>query len=192
MKLLVGLGNPGPEYAATRHNVGFLVARKFAEAVGLAIKRQAHQAVLGTGRVAGQEVMVLLPQTYMNRSGISVVSACKAKGVAVDDLIVIHDEIDLPFGTVRIKVGGGHGGHNGLRSIVDQLGSRDFIRLRVGVGRPSVGQADVAKYVLGPFSAVEKSQLDNVLASSVKALEVLLQKGVQQAMNEFNNRVFLN
>lgn len=190
MKLLVGLGNPGPEYAATRHNIGFLVARKFAETVGLSLKRQAHQAVLGTGRVVGQEVMVLLPQTYMNRSGVSVVSACKAKGIAAEDLIVVHDEIDLPFGALRIKAGGGHGGHNGLRSIVEHLGSRDFIRLRVGVGRP-VGQTDVARYVLGPFSAAEKSQLDNVLASSVKALEVLLQSGVQQAMNEFNNRMFV-
>ena len=191
MKLLVGLGNPGPEYASTRHNIGFLVAQKFAEKMGLSLKRQAHQAILGTGRAGGQEVMVLLPQTYMNRSGISVVSACKAKNVAVEDLVVIHDEIDLPFGSVRIKVGGGHGGHNGLRSIADLLGSRDFTRLRVGVGRP-VGQVDVAKYVLGPFSSMEKSQLDSVLENSVMALEVLLQKGAQQAMNEFNNRVFLN
>lgn len=191
MKLLVGLGNPGQEYVATRHNIGFLVAQKFAEKMGLSLKRQAHQAILGTGCVTGQEVMILLPQTYMNRSGISVVSACKAKTVAIEDLIVIHDEIDLPFGSVRIKVGGGHGGHNGLRSIADLLGSRDFIRLRVGVGRP-FGQMDVAKYVLGCFSAAEKSQLDNVLENSVMALEVLLQHGAQQAMNEFNNRVFLN
>ena len=190
MKLLVGLGNPGSEYAATRHNVGFLVAQKFAEKMGLSLKRQAHQAIVGTGCAGGQEVMVLLPQTFMNRSGVSVVSACKAKGVAVEDLVVIHDEIDLPFGSVRIKVGGGHGGHNGLRSIADLLGSRDFTRLRVGVGRP-VGQVDVAKYVLGPFSASEKSQLDSVLEHSVMALEVLLHKGAQQAMNEFNNRVLL-
>ncbi len=190
MKLLVGLGNPGPEYAATRHNIGVLVAQKFAEKVGLSLKRQAHQAIVGTGRAEGQEVMVLLPQTYMNRSGISVISACKAKRIDVEDLVVVHDEIDLPFGSVRIKVGGGHGGHNGLRSIAELLGSRDFIRLRVGVGRPA-GSMDVAKYVLGPFSSTEKSQLDSVLENSVRALEVLLQKGAQQAMNEFNNRVFL-
>ncbi|MGE4544919.1 MAG: aminoacyl-tRNA hydrolase [Pedobacter sp.] len=191
MKLLVGLGNPGPEYASTRHNIGFLVAQKFAEKMGLSLKRQAHQAILGAGCAGGQEVMVLLPQTYMNRSGISVVSACKAKSIAVKDLVVIHDEIDLPFGSVRIKVGGGHGGHNGLRSIADLLGSRDFTRLRVGVGRP-IGQMDVAKYVLSSFSSTEKSQLESVLENSVMALEVLLQKGAQQAMNEFNNRVFLN
>jgi PTH1 family peptidyl-tRNA hydrolase len=191
LKLLVGLGNPGPEYASTRHNIGFLVAQKFAEKMGLSLKRQAHQAILGAGCAGGQEVMVLLPQTYMNRSGISVVSACKAKSIAVKDLVVIHDEIDLPFGSVRIKVGGGHGGHNGLRSIADLLGSRDFTRLRVGVGRP-IGQMDVAKYVLSSFSSTEKSQLESVLENSVMALEVLLQKGAQQAMNEFNNRVFLN
>jgi PTH1 family peptidyl-tRNA hydrolase len=191
LKLLVGLGNPGPEYAATRHNIGFLVAQKFADKWGLSLKRRAHQGVLGSGRVEGEEVMVLLPQTYMNRSGISVVSACKSKGVDVGDLIVIHDEIDLPFGSVRIKVGGGHGGHNGLRSIIDLLGAREFLRLRVGVGRPP-GQMDFAKYVLGPFSSTERSQLDNVLDNSVKALEVLMQKGAQHAMNEYNNRVFLN
>lgn len=190
MKLLVGLGNPGLEYAATRHNIGFLVAQKFAQKMGLSLKRQAHQAILGAGCAGGQEVMVLLPQTYMNRSGISVVSACKAKSIDVEDLVVIHDEIDLPFGSVRIKVGGGHGGHNGLRSIADLLGSRDFTRLRVGVGRPP-GQMDVAKYVLSPFSSTEKNQLESVLENSVMALEVLLQKGAQQAMNEFNNRVFL-
>jgi PTH1 family peptidyl-tRNA hydrolase len=191
LKLVVGLGNPGPKYAATRHNIGFLVAQKFAEKVGLALKRQAYQAVVGTGRADGRETMVLLPQTFMNRSGISVASACKAKKIVVEDLIVIHDEIDLPFGSVRIKVGGGHGGHNGLRSIVDLLGSRDFVRLRVGIGRPA-GPVDVARYVLGPFSSTERGQLDKVLESSVKALEVLLLKGAQQAMNEFNNRVFLN
>ncbi|ABA89243.1 peptidyl-tRNA hydrolase [Syntrophotalea carbinolica DSM 2380] len=190
MKLVVGLGNPGPEYAATRHNIGFLVAQKFAQQMGVSLKRQAYQGIVGTGRADGQETMVLLPQTYMNRSGVSVVSACKSKGIAVEDVVVIHDEIDLPFGSIRIKVGGGHGGHNGLRSIVDLLGCRDFLRVRMGVGRPQ-GQVDVAKYVLGQFSSTEKSQLDNVLENSVKALEVLLQKGAQQAMNEFNNRVFL-
>lgn len=190
MKLVVGLGNPGPEYAATRHNIGFLVAQKFAQQMGVSLKRQAYQGIVGTGRANGQETMVLLPQTYMNRSGVSVVSASKSKGIAAEDIVVIHDEIDLPFGSIRIKVGGGHGGHNGLRSIVDLLGCRDFLRVRMGVGRPQ-GQVDVAKYVLGQFSSTERSQLDNVLENSVKALEVLLQKGAQQAMNEFNNRVFL-
>jgi PTH1 family peptidyl-tRNA hydrolase len=191
LKLLVGLGNPGPEYAVTRHNIGFLVAQKFAEKAGMSLKRQSCQAIVGNGRVEGHEVMVLLPQTYMNRSGISVASAMKCKGLGVEDLVVIHDEIDLPFGSVRIKTGGGHGGHNGLRSIMELIGSRDFIRLRIGIGRP-VGPIDVARYVLGPFSSAEKSQLDNVLDSSVRALEVLMQKGAQHAMNEFNNRVFLN
>jgi PTH1 family peptidyl-tRNA hydrolase len=188
---VVGLGNPGPKYAATRHNIGFLVAQKFAEKVGLNLKRQAYQGIVGMGRTDGLETMVLLPQTFMNRSGISVASACKAKKIVVEDLVVIHDEIDLPFGHVRIKVGGGHGGHNGLRSIVDLLGSREFVRMRIGVGRPE-GPMDVARYVLGAFSSAEKAQLDNLLDNSVKALEVLLLKGAQQAMNEFNNRVFLN
>jgi PTH1 family peptidyl-tRNA hydrolase len=189
LKLLVGLGNPGQKYAATRHNIGFRVAQQFADNNGIALKKRGHQAIYGVGRALGQELMVLLPQTYMNRSGIAVTSACRAGKIGIADVIVVHDDIDLPFGGLRIKLGGGHGGHNGLRSIVNLLGAREFVRVRVGVGRP-VEPMDVADYVLRPFSAEERSRLDSVLENSVKALEVLLHQGAQQAMNEFNNRVF--
>jgi PTH1 family peptidyl-tRNA hydrolase len=125
----------------------------------------------------------------MNRSGVAVASACRAGGIAAADVIVVHDDIDLCFGSLRVKLGGGHGGHNGLRSIVDLLGAREFVRVRVGVGRPP-GAMDVAEYVLRAFSSTERSRLDSVLENSVKALEMLLHQGAQQAMNEFNNRVF--
>jgi PTH1 family peptidyl-tRNA hydrolase len=187
LKIIAGLGNPGPDYSQTRHNIGFMAAELFAAQHGIALKKRGHQAFYGVGSVFGQELMVLLPQTFMNRSGASVSSACKAHGVGPEDLIVLHDEIDLPFGTLRIKTGGGHGGHNGLRHICSVLGSGEFVRFRIGVDRPPAG-GDVAQYVLRPFSAVEKKSLDCVLANSVKALDLLLDHGIQEAMNAFNNR----
>ncbi|NIQ93864.1 MAG: aminoacyl-tRNA hydrolase [Desulfuromonadales bacterium] len=188
MNVVVGLGNPGRKYALTRHNVGFMVAEQLAGENGIALKQKKHQGIYGIGRVGGMETAVLLPQTYMNRSGISVKSAITSLGIQPGDLIVVHDEVDLPFGRVRVKNGGGHGGHNGLRSICDLLGSRDFIRVRVGVGRPE-GQKDVSSHVLSVFSATEKKELDSVLKGSAMAVETVVRQGAQQAMNEFNNRL---
>lgn len=187
MKVVAGLGNPGPEYSATRHNIGFMVAELFAARSGVALKKKGHQAIYGVGRCNGQEILVLLPQTFMNRSGASIGSVARAHQVNPASLIVIHDEIDLPFGTLRIKTGGGHGGHNGLRDIRSVLGNGDFIRLRIGVGRPPAG-GDVARHVLREFSPTEKKQLDDLLLFAVEALEMLLNEGVQAAMNAFNNR----
>jgi PTH1 family peptidyl-tRNA hydrolase len=187
LKVVAGLGNPGPEYIATRHNIGFMVAELFAARNGIALKKKGHQAIYGVGRCGNQDLMVLLPQAFMNRSGSSVGSVVKAQQVKTEDLVVIHDEIDLPFGTLRIKSGGGHGGHNGLRDIRSVLGTGDFFRLRVGVGRPPAG-GDVARYVLREFSPTEKKQLDDLLLLAVQALEMLLNEGAQPAMNAFNNR----
>lgn len=187
MKLIAGLGNPGSRYAATRHNVGFMVAERLAAGSGIALKRQGYQGIYGTGRLGGEEVTLLLPQTFMNLSGTSVGSACKALGLHPGELIVIHDEIDLPFGALRLKAGGGHGGHNGLRSICQVLGSGEFQRVRIGVGRPPAG-GDVAGWVLSPFSAEERRSLEQVIEYSARAVESLLISGMQQAMNEFNNR----
>ena len=190
MKLIVGLGNPGPEYSATRHNIGFMVTATLAERNGIALKRKGYQGIYGVGRVAGTEATILLPQTYMNRSGTSVVSACQSLGVEPGDLIVVHDEIDLDFGALRIKVGGGHGGHNGLRSIAGALGETEYSRLRMGVGRPPAG-GDVSKYVLSSFNAAERAQLQEYVEKAADALEVLVQKGPQEAMNLYNNRNLL-
>jgi len=190
LKLIVGLGNPGPEYAATRHNIGFMVTATLAERNGIALKRKGHQGIYGTGRVAGIEATILLPQTYMNRSGTSVVSACQSLGVKPGDLIVVHDEIDLDFGALRIKIGGGHGGHNGLRSIAAALGETEYNRLRLGIGRPPTG-GDVSRYVLSCFNAAERAQLQEYTEKAADALELLVQKGPQEAMNLYNNRDLL-
>ena len=187
MKLVVGLGNPGSQYAATRHNIGFMVAERFAERHAVTLKKRGHQALYGVGRADGTEVTVLLPQTFMNLSGASVGSAVKSLGVMPGDLIVIHDDIDLPFGTLRVKRGGGHGGHNGIRHIREALGTGEFVRVKVGVGRPPVG-GDVAAYVLGRFSAQDRDRLDSVLTNSVEAVEWILLRGLQETMNRFNNR----
>lgn len=190
MKLIVGLGNPGVEYAQTRHNIGFMVAACLAEKSGIALKRKGYQGFYGVGRVAGQEATILLPQTFMNRSGASVAPAYQSLGVEPGDLIVIHDEIDLGFGVMRIKVGGGHGGHNGLRSIGATLGDAGFSRLRMGVGRPVAG-GDVSSHVLSRFNTAERKHLGEYFNVAVEALELLVQKGPQEAMNSYNNREIL-
>jgi PTH1 family peptidyl-tRNA hydrolase len=190
LKLITGLGNPGEKYAETRHNIGFMVACAAAARAGISLKRKGYQGVYGTGRLAGQEATLLLPQTYMNRSGDSVGPACQSLGVSPGDLIVVHDEIDLPFGCLRIKVGGGHGGHNGLRSLCSALGSPDFIRMRIGVGRPPEG-GDVAGYVLNRFNSAERSRLEDYVAVAVEALDEVVTSGPHEAMNQFNNREVL-
>lgn len=187
MKLVVGLGNPGERYADTRHNIGSMVVSRAAARAGIALKRQGYQGFYGVGRLAGEETTVLLPQTFMNRSGVSVAPACQSLGVPPGDLIVVHDEIDLPFGTLRIKLGGGHGGHNGLRSITDALGHGDFVRVRLGVGRPPAG-GDVSGHVLSRFASSERVHLDVYLDAATEALELLLRRGPDEAMNAYNNR----
>jgi PTH1 family peptidyl-tRNA hydrolase len=190
VKLIVGLGNPGTQYAETRHNIGFMVAAYLAERSGIVLKRKGYQGFYGVGRVAGTEATILLPQTYMNRSGASVAPACQSLGVTPGDLIVVHDEIDLAFGCLRIKVGGGHGGHNGLRNIGTTLGETGYNRLRMGVGRPLVG-GDVSGHVLSRFNASERGSLQKYVEMASDALEMLLQKGAQEAMNNYNNREVL-
>jgi len=185
--LVAGLGNPGPRYAGTRHNAGFLAADRLAARQGVRLKPKSHQGLYGVGRMSGREIGILLPQTFMNLSGASVGSAYRSLGIAPGDLIVIHDDIDLPFGTLRFKAGGGHGGHNGLRHIIQVLGNGDFIRLRIGVGRPHPGE-EAAHYVLRDFSTSERGQLDNVLDRAADAVGAFVEKGLQQAMNEFNVR----
>ena len=187
MRLIVGLGNPGSRYAETRHNIGFMVVERLAERAGIALKKKGHQGVYGVGRVAGVEAALLLPQTFMNLSGASVGSASRSLGVAPGDLIVVHDDIDLPFGALRIRCGGGHGGHNGIRHIREVLGTGDFLRVKVGVGRPEAG-ADVAGYVLHGFSSQERKRLDDVMTNVAQAIEVLLTQGLREAMNGFHGR----
>lgn len=154
MKLIVGLGNPGGEYEETRHNVGFMVADGLREAFGLPIFARKCKGLASKGRVAGEDVVLLKPQTFMNLSGESVQAAVAFYKLKPADLLVIHDELDIAPGLLKFKVGGGDAGHNGLKSITSALGTADYARLRVGIGRP-VHKSQVSDYVLSPFSAEE-------------------------------------
>jgi len=185
VKLLVGLGNPGTKYLLTRHNIGFMVAEHVAARNRVTLKKKGYQAFYGVGRVAACETTILLPQTFMNCSGSSVNAAYKSLGIQPGDLIVICDDLDLPFGRLRIRPEGGHGGHNGIRDIVALVGRKDFVRLRVGIGRPERG--DVTGHVLSRFSPNEQKLLPELLDTAAEAAEMILADGVDSAMNSFNN-----
>ena len=188
MKLVVGLGNPGPEYAATRHNAGLRVVERLAErhAIALAAERRLA-ARLGRGVVRGVRVALLAPLTFMNASGRSVAAALEALDPLdpAQDLLVVYDDLDLPFGRLRIRASGGAGGHRGLADVQQRLGRSDFARLRFGIGRPPVG-LDPIDYVLAPFDAAEAAALPERLAAAADAVEVVLAEGVGRAMNQFN------
>jgi PTH1 family peptidyl-tRNA hydrolase len=189
MKLVVGLGNPGRRYADTRHNVGFRVVEQFAARCGIALDEDAYDGRLGRGRlpVLGEPVAVFQPLTYMNRSGGPVLQALRGLGVEdlARDLIVAYDDVDLPFGRLRVRPSGGSGGHNGLSDIIDWLESKQFARLRFGVGRPD-GMLDTADWVLAPFSPQELVRISERLEASAQAIEMALVEGVEAAMNRFN------
>lgn len=183
--LIVGLGNPGGGYLRNRHNVGFMVVDALAAAIGVPLDRTKFKGRVGTGEAEGRSVVLLEPQTFMNLSGESVSAARSFFDVEVTDILVVHDELDLPYGTIRLKIGGGHAGHNGLRSIVEQLGKPDFARLRVGIGRPVKGS--VTQWVLSDFARGEEQDfLPDVIERSVTALRVALRQGVHRAMNQVN------
>jgi PTH1 family peptidyl-tRNA hydrolase len=186
----VGLGNPGPGYAGNRHNVGVMVLEELAARAGIRLsagKGARARAVAGEGRLSGRRVVLARPLTYMNESGSPVRGLLDYHSIPVEDLVVAHDELDLPFGTVRLKRGGGEGGHNGLRSVSRSTGAKDYLRVRVGIGRPP-GRQDPADFVLKDFSAVERKELDLLVAEAADALEVLLQKGLEAAQNEVHPR----
>lgn len=183
--LVVGLGNPGPGYAANRHNVGFMAVDELAARMGVRPKRDKSRAFVAAGRLDGQPVTVAEPMMFMNLSGGPVASLRAFYKVPTDRIVVIHDELDLPFGTVRLKLGGGDNGHNGLRSVSSSLGTKDYLRIRVGIGRPP-GRMDPADFVLRDFSAAERKQLPEILGRSADAAETLVANGLAAAQNEFH------
>lgn len=185
MKLLAGLGNPGREYESTRHNVGFLVLDEIAGSAGARIDRNKFGAELGEATVGGVKTLLVKPQTYMNLSGEAVGAASRFYKVAPEDVIVVHDDLDLEFGRVQIKVGGGHGGHNGLRSLIAHIGA-DFVRVRVGIGKPGKGQ--VVDWVLSGFDKKEGQELPFVIGRAADASRCIIQRGPTACMNEFNKR----
>jgi PTH1 family peptidyl-tRNA hydrolase len=183
--LIVGLGNPGLEYSATRHNMGFLCLDRLATKHRLRFTGKRAKSVLARGTVSGSDVALAKPQTYMNLSGESVRELLRIYGMPTRSLLVVYDDIDLPVGTVRIRERGGPGTHNGMRSIVDEIGSTDFARLRIGVGMPTDGQ-NLADYVLGLPSPDERAVLDEALDRSVAAIETVARRGIGAAMNQYN------
>lgn len=181
--LVVGLGNPGPVYAKTRHNVGFMVADLLAGRMGSAFKvHKKSGAEVTTGRLGDRSVVLAKPRTYMNESGRQVGPLAKFYSIAPADIVVIHDELDIDFGRIRLKLGGGEGGHNGLRSVASALGTKDFQRVRVGVGRPP-GCQDAAAFVLDPFNAVERKEVPTICEQAADATELLLKVGLEPAQN---------
>jgi PTH1 family peptidyl-tRNA hydrolase len=187
--VIVGLGNPGPKYHWTRHNAGFLFLDRLANLENIAITRKSFSGLAGEWGRKDDRLVLLKPQTFMNLSGRSVMQALQFYKLPSPQLIVVHDELDLPFGAVRFKQGGGHGGHNGLRSIMEQLGRGDFLRLRVGIGRPPHG--DTTNYVLGTIPPEHMEVLSRVLDGGLDMLEMMLDEGLPKAMSLFNNRNFL-
>jgi PTH1 family peptidyl-tRNA hydrolase len=187
MKIIVGLGNPGRKYDRTRHNAGFMAIDILADSLGADITQEKLHALLGRVRIGSVEAIIAKPQTFMNESGRAVGAILRDTYATVSDLIVIHDELDLPVGAVRVKVGGGHGGHNGLRSIIEHLGSSDFIRIRVGIGRPLPG-VDSADYVLSPFLREELQSASAAVVRAAEAVSVILTEGPQVAMNIVNQK----
>ncbi|MFE3543525.1 aminoacyl-tRNA hydrolase [Nocardia sp. NPDC059177] len=184
--LVVGLGNPGPEYERTRHNVGFLVADVLAERIGgrFAVHKKSG-ADLVQARLDGRQILLAKPRTYMNLSGRPVAALAKFFSVPVDQVIVVHDELDLPFGTIKLKQGGGEGGHNGLRSISQALTTKDYLRTRIGIGRPP-GRQDPADYVLKPFAAPERKEVPVIVEQAADAVELLLKVGLEAAQNHLH------
>lgn len=190
MHLIVGLGNPGPEFAGTRHNVGWMCLERLARRVGTSFDRYQFRAQLAFWVDDGRKVALARPLTFMNRSGEAVGPLVKFYKVGLDRLMVVYDDLDLPPGRIRIRPKGSPGGHHGLESIIEKLGTSDFPRLRVGIGRPAGPRAydpeAVARYVLSPFPAAERPLIDAALDRAVDALIVWVREGIEAAMNRFN------
>jgi PTH1 family peptidyl-tRNA hydrolase len=185
--LVVGLGNPGSDYAFTRHNAGFLVVDEVAARWGISIHQKKFNAELGRGRVDGIETILVKPQAYMNRSGPPVRQVGDYFKISYQDMLVVHDDIDLEFGRLKIKAKGGHGGHNGVRSLIGALGEDAFVRLRVGIGRS--GEAGgVVNHVLGTFNQHERAAVQEVIQRAREAVETILCEGAKEGMNRFNDR----
>jgi len=189
VKLIVGLGNPDAKYADTRHNIGFAIVECLAERNGIVLDQRKFQGRFGRGRIGRVDVGILEPLTYMNRSGVSVVEAVKLLPLeeGSQDLIVVMDDVDLPFGRLRLRAEGSAGGQKGLADIIARLGRKDFIRLRFGLGRPP-DQMDTASYVLQRFSPAERSALGGLVLNAARALEQTLEQGVDVAMVEVNRK----
>jgi peptidyl-tRNA hydrolase, PTH1 family len=194
VKLIVGLGNPGPEYAFTPHNAGFLAVDRIAQICDAQVNNFRGRAMTGKAKLMGHEVLLAKPGTFMNLSGLSVAALLEELELGVEDMIVLYDELAIPLGTLRIRERGSAGGHNGVKSISGVLGTEEWTRVRIGVGKPPLESGREVKaggtnYLLAPMRKQELAALDEVLDQAVRAVEVVLTKGVSAAMSEFNRKV---
>jgi len=188
VKLIVGLGNPGKRYLYSRHNMGFLAIDKIAEDYGISVSHKDFDALYGKGRLIDTSIILAKPLTYMNLSGLAVRRLFEYfQPDNTSDVILIHDDLDLPFGTLRVKAKGGHGGHKGLISVIEALGTQNFVRIRLGIGRPPM-EMRAEEYVLDRFSPEEMERLEDVLTVAKEAVFVTVTSGVQAAMNKYNGK----
>jgi len=190
VKVIVGLGNPGVRYEGTRHNVGFQVVDRLAEISHILISTKRFKSLYGTGSIDSQKVILVKPMTFMNRSGEAVKRIIDFFQVGIEDLIVIHDDLDLSFGRLRFKRRGSDGGHQGVRSIIESIGRNTFLRLKIGIGRPPQ-EVDPAEYVLASFDEIQESHLEGILSRAAESLRVMLLEGIETAMNRYQKRLTL-
>ena len=183
--LVVGLGNPGREYRETRHNIGFMIIDQLCKEMGVSMSRVQSKALVAIGKLEGQKIVLAKPQTYMNLSGQSVGGLVRFYKTPREQIIVAHDDLDLPLGTIRLRPGGGSAGQKGMESIIQQLGTQNFSRLRLGIGRPP-GQMEPAAYVLQTFNRAEQELVELVLARAVAAVRTFVREGLDAAMNQHN------
>jgi len=191
MKLIIGLGNPGRNYTNNRHNIGFMCLGHFARTQGIQFDRKQGQARIGSGEVAGNQLLLARPQTYMNRSGQAANRLVNKYKIDLNDLLVIHDDLDLPLGTIRFRQGGSSGGHKGVDSIIYELESQGFSRLKVGIGRPitstpEIIEDDIITYVLSDFTSEEKGTITQVIPKVSEAILCFITEGLTVAMNKYN------
>ena len=187
--LIVGLGNPGSQYVETHHNAGFMAIDKVADSLSVQVEKSKFNALYGRGRIENIDVILAKPMSFMNKSGYPVQQIAGYFKISCQDIVVIHDDIDLAFGRLQIKVGGGSGGHKGIKSIIEVLGRNDFTRIRIGIGRGDSGDMfSVSDYVLSRFNPDEKLILPEIITRAKDAVVTILSKGVKEGMNIFNNK----
>ncbi|MBQ1400712.1 MAG: aminoacyl-tRNA hydrolase [Firmicutes bacterium] len=186
MHIITGLGNPGRKYENTRHNLGFITVDRLAEEHGISVTKSKHKALIGEGRISGQKVLLVKPQTFMNLSGEAVRAVMDYYKEPVENLLVIYDDADIPAGAVRIRKKGGAGTHNGMRSVVSCLGDDGFARIRIGIGTQD--DRDIVDHVLGGFTREETDVMREAVLTAVSAVECMLSEGIDIAMNEYNTR----
>jgi PTH1 family peptidyl-tRNA hydrolase len=184
-RLVVGLGNPGKLYSATRHNIGFMTIDALAEKYSISVGKKKFDVLFGQGKIESSDIILAKPMAFMNRSGPPIRKLAEYFGISGEEIVVIHDDIDLAFERLKIKMKGGHGGHNGIRSMTGAFGNGDFARIRIGIGRPE-GPGEVTDYVLGKFPSEENEKLDRAVSRARDAAVTIIRDGIQEGMNIFN------